>query len=313
MTTPAPARRRPAAPLLAGLALALGACAVAPPQPALPPDPPPGPEVSAASLEVRTHYAKVEAGLKARGLMRTDAGATDAPFTARQLAENFIRIALYDEYVAGPGGLLARETPSRLRRWDVPVRVAVEFGAAVPAEARRRDRAAIAGYVGRLGRAARHPMRLVPSDGNFHVLILTEDERRAIGPRLLDLVPGIGAGAIRTIETMPMATFCLVYAFSEGDAPDYARAVAVIRAEHPEALRLSCIHEELAQGLGLANDSPAARPSIFNDDEEFALLTRHDELLLRILYDPRLTPGMTEAEARPIVETIAAELLGETS
>ena len=308
------ARRRPAAPFLAGLALALGACAAAPPpKPAMPPDPPPGPEVSAASLEVRSHYAKVEAGLKARGLMRIETDATDAPFSARQLAENFIRIALYDEYVAGPGGLFARETQSRLRRWEVPVRVALEFGDAVPAEVRRRDRAAVAGYVGRLGRAARHPMRLVPSGGNFHVLILTEDERRAIGPRLVQLVPGIGAGAVRTIETMPMATFCLVYAFSEGDAPDYSRAVAVIRAEHPEALRLSCIHEELAQGLGLANDSPAARPSIFNDDEEFALLTRHDELLLRILYDPRLRPGMTEAEARPIVETIAAELLGETS
>ena len=65
------------------------------------------------------------------------------------------------------------------------------------------------------------------------------------------------------------------------------------------------------QGLGLANDSPQARPSIFNDDEEFGLLTRHDELLLRILYDSRLSPGMTEEEARPVVEIIAAELLGE--
>jgi hypothetical protein len=44
----------------------------------------------------------------------------------------------------------------------------------------------------------------------------------------------------------------------------------VIRAEHPDLLRLSCLHEEIAQGLGLPNDSPRARPSIFNDDEEFA-------------------------------------------
>ncbi|WP_372802367.1 DUF2927 domain-containing protein, partial [Paracoccus seriniphilus] len=46
-----------------------------------------------------------------------------------------------------------------------------------------------------------------------------------------------------------------------------------------------------------------------NDDEEFALLTRHDELLLQILYDPRLRPGMTAAEATPIVRSIATELL----
>ena len=62
--------------------------------------------------------------------------------------------------------------------------------------------------------------------------------------------------------------------------------------------------------MGLPNDSPTARPSIFNDDGEFGLLTTHDEMLLRILYDTRLTPGMTESEARPIIETIAAELMG---
>ena len=49
------------------------------------------------------------------------------------------------------------------------------------------------------------------------------------------------------------------------------------------------------------------------DDEEFALLTPHDALLLRILYDRRLRPGMTPAEATPIVETIAAELMGGES
>jgi len=65
--------------------------------------------------------------------------------------------------------------------------------------------------------------------------------------------------------------------------------------------------------MGLSNDSPDARPSIFNDDEEFALLTRHDELLLQILYDRRLRPGMTEAEAAPIVRRIAGELLGESA
>jgi hypothetical protein len=61
--------------------------------------------------------------------------------------------------------------------------------------------------------------------------------------------------------------------------------------------------------IGLANDSPAARPSIFNDSEEFALLAPHDELLLRILYDRRLRTGRTIEEAKPIVQTIATELM----
>jgi hypothetical protein len=113
---------------------------------------------------------------------------------------------------------------------------------------------------------------------------------------------------------MDRYTYCSVYAFSDRTNPDtYVAAIAVIKAEHPDLLRLSCLHEELAQGLGLANDSPAARPSIFNDDEEFALLTTHDEILLSILYDPRLRPGMTPAEARPIVTRLAAEKLGGES
>ena len=78
-------------------------------------------------------------------------------------------------------------------------------------------------------------------------------------------------------------------------------------------MRLSCFHEEIAQGLGLPNDSPRARPSIFNDDEEFALLTDQDEMMLRILYSPELRPGMTAAEARPIVESLARRMVGGES
>ena len=74
-------------------------------------------------------------------------------------------------------------------------------------------------------------------------------------------------------------------------------------------MRKSCIHEEMAQSLGLSNDSKVARPSIFNDDEEFALLTKHDEILLKILYDRRLKPGMNNIEAKPIVTKIAQELI----
>ena len=85
-------------------------------------------------------------------------------------------------------------------------------------------------------------------------------------------------------------------------------AVAVIRAELPPLLRLACIHEELAQGLGLANDSQTARPSIFNDDDEFGLLTGMDEKLLRMLYDIRLKPGQDADSAMPTVNDLARSL-----
>lgn len=268
-------------------------------------------EQSEESKALARHFARVQADLLARGLMRRDGGGPDVPFSTRNLIDNFVKIALYDEYVSQGGMLIARPTPSRLRRWEQPIRLGLIFGRSIPQDQRREDRASISSYARRLSRLSGLPITMSrPEDANFHVLVLHEDERRAFGPRLRQLEPGIDSTALNTIVNMPRSTFCLVFAFSRGASSSYDRAVAVIRGEHPDLMRQSCIHEELAQGMGLANDSPGARPSLFNDDEEFALLTRHDELLLKILYDPRLKPGMTPRQARPIVQRIAAELMG---
>lgn len=310
--------------ILRGLAVAaalagLAACSNAP---RTAPRPAPAPrDTGAAQLDLTpesaalaAYYASVQAGMQARGLLRRDAGA-EIGVTDRLLTENYLRIALKDEYVARAGQLVARETASTLRRWEDPVRIAVDFGATVPAAQRATDRANVAAFAGQLARASGHPVGMAdsPEAANFTVLFVNDPERRDLGPRLSALVPGIDRSATDAVARMPPETFCLVFAFSEGTSPVYTRAVAVIRAEHPDLLRLSCIHEELAQGMGLANDSPVARPSIFNDDEEFALLTPQDELMLRIHYDRRLTPGMTAEQARPIVARIAAELMGSGS
>ncbi|MBK5935197.1 Protein of unknown function (DUF2927) [Rhodovulum imhoffii] len=307
--------------IVLGLVLpALAACSVAPlpdppaPRPLPRPEETPAPEPSAESEEIRRYFATIEKDLKSRGLLRTDNGQTDAPFSSRNLVENFLRIALYDEYTTAAGALVARETESRLRRWETPIRMGLIFGPSVPEAQQRTDRASVAAYARRLARLTGLSISLTsPAAANYHILVLNEDERRHSAGILNRILPGIDPTAVRTIQLMPRSTLCLVFSFSRGRDSVYSDAIAVIRGEHPPTLRLSCYHEELAQGLGLANDSPAARPSIFNDDEEFALLTRHDELLLQILYDRRLRPGMTEDQARPIVETIVAELLGGES
>ncbi|MEM0989749.1 MAG: DUF2927 domain-containing protein [Pseudomonadota bacterium] len=85
-------------------------------------------------------------------------------------------------------------------------------------------------------------------------------------------------------------------------------AIVTMRSEIPDALLAACVEEELAQLLGLFNDADEVRPSIFNDDQEFALLTEHDGALLQILYDERLKTGMAPSEAMPIVRRIVSEL-----
>jgi hypothetical protein len=258
------------------------------------------------------YFAQVQQTLLSQGLLRSDSG-TDIPFTDRMLAENFLRVALYDEYRRGTGGFVREETVSRLRRWEMPVRVGLRFGASVPLDRQATDRARITSFLARMEQVTGHPMAIDESAPNFLIHIVSEDEREALGPQIRAAIPSLGPGDVAGITNMPRTTYCLVYAQSEGGSGAYTRAFAVIRAEHPDLLRLSCMHEEIAQALGLPNDSPRARPSIFNDDEEFALLTDHDELLLRILYSPELRPGMTADEARPIVESLARRLMGGES
>ncbi len=262
-----------------------------------------------ASAGMRQYLTSTEETLIARGHLRTDPG-TEIALTPERLTEDFVQIALHDEYVRHGDTLVQHEVTAPLRRWQQPVRMQMYFGDSVPPAQRSRDRADVAGFAARLQRVSGHPVALGGAQGNFVVLVVNEDERRAIGPRLQSMVPGIPPSDVAALSELSPQNFCTVFAYSQGNSPVYAQAVALIRAELPPRLRRSCVHEELTQGMGLANDSPRARPSIFNDDEEFAYLTRHDELLLKILYDPRLRPGMTEAEARPVVMQIATELLG---
>ncbi|MDT0682513.1 DUF2927 domain-containing protein [Roseicyclus sp. F158] len=270
--------------------------------------------VSTEDLRLAAYYNRVQTTLKSQGLLRTDGGGPDTPRSAFRLTEDFVRVALYSEYRFLSTGLVPEETASRLHRWDVPVRIRLTVGDGVPARKRAQDHKSLSDLVPRLAAATGHPVSVTTgSNANFDVLILTETERRSSGALLRNLVPGLSSSTTREIENLARETYCVVFAFADGPSAPYNRAVAVIRAEHPDLLRTSCIHEEVTQGLGLANDSPTARPSIFNDDEEFALLTRHDEDMLRILYDPRLRIGMAEPEARPIVKRIAEGLFATGS
>lgn len=270
----------------------------------------PRPAVTAKSEAARAYFAQVQQALLSQGLLRTDGGGEDTPFDDRMLADNFLRIALYDEYSRQGGGFVRDETPSILRKWAGTVRVGLRFGASVPDDRRATDRARVASYLARLSQLTGHPIGLNDNNPNFWIHVVSEDEREALGPTLATQLPGLSSADIADVTGMNRSTYCLVYALSEGNSGVYTRAVAVVRAEHPDLLRLSCFHEEIAQGLGLANDSPRARPSIFNDDEEFALLTRQDELMLKLLYDPALRPGMSVETAEPVVRRLAAALVG---
>ena len=267
-------------------------------------------EPSPESLELQAYYQRIEDGHRTRGLLRGDGGGPDVPFDAAKLARTFTTIAFSREFSDVGGALVRRQDNSILHRWEDPVRIETVFGPAVDQGQRTDDVASVRRFAERLGRVTGHPVSSVDRGGNFLVLIVTDDQRRQIGPTLKRIVPEIRQREIDVIQTLDRSTYCVVVASDPRNDGRLRRAVAVIRAELPPLLRLSCIHEEIAQGMGLANDSPEARPSIFNDDDEFGRLTAMDELMLTMLYDPKLTPGLDAETARPIVTELARALVG---
>ncbi len=265
--------------------------------------------VEFTSKQVERYYADYQSRLLAKGFLRTDGGTPDEAVSAESLTRNFENIAMYNEFVRSRGSFRPGRRASTLRRWTKPVRILVTFGDSVSEKRRIQDLESIEAYVNRLQRLTGHSIALSERDPNFHVIIMNSEEMRTFAPALRVLAPTIPPGISRDLLNSSLQTFCLAYSDYRIPQSNYESALVLIKSEHPNLTRLSCIHEEMAQALGLTNDYSGARPSIFNDDEEFALLTRHDEMLLKILYDPRLPTGASKAAARPIIREIAHELV----
>ena len=266
---------------------------------------------AADSRALVRHYRNLQSDLLDRGLLRRDGHVGGTQLRAGMLARAFETVVFNDEYASGGNPWRrAGAGAGALRRWSEPVRMTVAFGPGVPPAQAAADRMLINAYARRLARVTGHPVSTVRSGGNFHVVFASQDDRAWLRRRLSEWLPGNDPRTYKVFDRPPRSIRCLVVALASTSNPHvYTRAVALIRSELPDLMRSGCIHEELAQGLGAANDSPHAHPSVFNDDDAFALLTGHDEALLGMLYDPRLEPGMSAHQARPLVRKLAHERL----
>ncbi len=263
---------------------------------------------SAASGKLASYYRSVERQLVSNGYLRAD--RNPGKLTADGLARDFMAIAMRSEYSLKGGGTARSGRTMPLRRWETPVRIGVQFGPSVSAAQRAADLSEIRRIAARLQRASGHSVQLVDSNPNFHVLILDDQERKNARPLLRSVAPSLSPAAQKAVLGMKPNIFCMVVALPGRSPSDgYRSAVSIVRAEHSKVMRRSCMEEELAQGMGLPNDSNAAWPSIFNDDEEFGVLTRHDELLLKMLYDGRLQSGMSASAADARVKALAKDVL----
>ena len=255
------------------------------------------------------YYSLLEERKTSLGLLRQDGGGADTPFDVDDIVEAFEQLAFYNEYDIDKNKLLPNSNAVSLAKWKSNTNISVRFGRSVDEKQKDKDLKEINSLISNLSKITNHKIKISQQNVNMYVVVAKQKEIKDLISEIGLKRPEFDPKRIPIITLLPKDIHCMAMT-SMSSEPNSAisSALVIIRSELPTIMRKACIHEEIAQSLGLTNDSHFARPSIFNDDDEFATLTKFDEILLQILYDNRLYPGISEKEASQLVRQIANEI-----
>ena len=236
------------------------------------------------------------AALAASGRQPAPAGAlAGAPaeytsFSAAELERGFFALAFGSDLRIG-----AR--PRGIRRFDRPIRVAVIAGGSV-------DRgAAMARVVDDYARQVPGlQLSLVAASAPAEVELRLIDERNFKSA----LQAAFGERITKTFiaRTDPQ---CMT-SVKSSTAGAIVRSVSFIIVDKGEAIFLDCAYHELLHAFGLSNHDQRNPWTTLNQKRVVGYLSVYDRALLTILYDPRVTPGMTAARARAVLPGVIRDL-----
>ena len=210
------------------------------------------------------------------------------------LAERFEAVAFYDEFSD-------RERP--LYRWAGPIRIAVDGDYRNAVNSLAKEISDLTGLSVRLVQRA---------DQNPNLTIVIEEWARLDA---LIVQTGSFFGDVAALRRFTCAATFHESQVNLGTGRIDAAFVFIDEGLGPTEIR-RCLTQEITQTLGLPNDIDDPDGTVFSSYSRRETLSESDRRMVRILYDPRLTPGMTRGEAMPIVREIVAEfslLNGQTS
>ena len=256
------------------------------------------------------YYSRLEERKISLGLLRQDGGGADTPFDMDDIVEAFEQVAFYNEYDISGDKLLPNSEAVKLAKWKSNINISVRFGNSVNKKQKDNDLLEINKLIGFLSQVTNHNIKIDRQNINMYVVIANQKEIKDLIAEIGFLQPEFDPKRIPIITQLPRDIHCMAMTSMNAEANSgISSSLVIIRNELPLIMRKACLHEEIAQSLGLTNDSHLARPSVFNDDDEFATLTKFDEILLKILYDKRLHSGISKDKATQIVKNAADELL----
>ena len=126
-----------------------------------------------------------------------------------------------------------------------------------------------------------------PKEANFRIYIVdSADYRRTVQDEVFH------------DSRMDVPGQCIVRVLSRRSG--ILRSDAVIVSDQGLSLFRRCMVEEILQGLGPVNDDDSLSHSVFNDLTTFDHFTQYDRLILNMLYNPSVKPGMTKRQLNPM-------------
>jgi len=211
-------------------------------------------------------------------------------FSTAELERGFLALAFGSDLRIGVA-------PRGIRRFDHPIRAQVIAGGSV-------DRSAA------MARIIDEYARQVP---NLHLSIATVTEAADVEVRLIDekdfksaLQTAFGVQVTKTFiaRTNPQC-MTSVKSSSEGDI---LRTVSFVIVDKGDDVFLDCAYHELLHAFGLSNHDQRNTWTTLNQKRMVGYLSVYDRALLTLLYDPRIKPGMTAAQARSQLPRVIQDL-----
>jgi hypothetical protein len=214
-----------------------------------------------------------------RAIERTD-------FTNDEIREGFFKIAFGAE-------LQLDKAAGRVRKFDEPVRIFVETTSGPD------RRGEVAHVVADIRARVNHLDIAVTDDrstANFVVRLVSERKLKSTIRALY------GADKAKRIQ-QALNPECLS-GIGKDDRFRIRRAEVILPVDAGDFTFYDCAYEELLQALGAINDDASVPWTMFNDDVQMGFFDVYDQYLLNILYDPRISAGMTKDEVDAILPDI---------
>ncbi len=198
----------------------------------------------------------------------------------------FIEIALKNEY---------QETDMRVVKWSKPIRYTFIYEGLPQNDM---IEGLTSSHLKHLSQITEHSISQANDQQANLKIILTRDKF---------FKESIQKHGIANQSHLARESNCIAF-FQTNSHNQITQATVIIPVDHAMSRGLlpACIVEETTQIMGLPNDSDWVHPSIANDASKLDLLTGLDYLMLKILYDKNLKPGMELQKAKiQIKKTLA--------